>query len=184
MTTLINVSGGPGAGKSTFAALVYSGLSVLGKRAELITEIAKEYVWDERKIKITDQLYLLGAQIRRESRVLGKVEFLITDSPAFLSPIYMSLFANKHSSDFSKAMEGIVLEYYKYCKEEGHRIINAHVKRVNEYDPIGRFQNKEQAIALDKHILLTAFYIQGLELRTVFPTKESSDTFIRSSLLL
>jgi pantothenate kinase len=42
-TTIINVYGGPGAGKSTSAAYLYYLLKVAGKNVELVREYVKDW---------------------------------------------------------------------------------------------------------------------------------------------
>lgn len=44
---VVNLFGVPGAGKSTGAAYIFSQLKMAGINAELITEFAKDKVWEE-----------------------------------------------------------------------------------------------------------------------------------------
>lgn len=44
---VVNLFGEPGAGKSTGAAYIFSALKMHGINAELVTEYAKEKVWEE-----------------------------------------------------------------------------------------------------------------------------------------
>lgn len=46
---IINLFGAPGAGKSTGAAYVFSQLKAAGVNAELVTEFAKDKVWEGTK---------------------------------------------------------------------------------------------------------------------------------------
>lgn len=43
---VINLFGVPGAGKSTGAAYIFARLKMLGINTELVTEFAKDKVWD------------------------------------------------------------------------------------------------------------------------------------------
>ena len=43
---VVNLFGVPGAGKSTGAAYIFSKLKLVGINAELITEFAKDKVWE------------------------------------------------------------------------------------------------------------------------------------------
>ena len=43
---LVNLFGAPGAGKSTGAAYIFSQLKMNGINAELVTEFAKDKVWE------------------------------------------------------------------------------------------------------------------------------------------
>ena len=44
---VVNFYAPPGYGKSTFAALVFSKLKMLGVNCELVSEFAKDMVWEE-----------------------------------------------------------------------------------------------------------------------------------------
>lgn len=44
---IINLYGSPGSGKSTAAAYIFSKLKMKGVECELVTEVAKDLVWDE-----------------------------------------------------------------------------------------------------------------------------------------
>jgi hypothetical protein len=84
-TTIVNLFGGPGTGKSTNAALSFGKLKVRGITAEYISEFAKDLVWEERHHALGYQPYLSAKQIYRIQRVIGKVPVIITDSPILLS---------------------------------------------------------------------------------------------------
>ena len=85
---IVNLYGAPGAGKSTGAAYVFSQLKMRGINAELVTEFAKDKVWEESKAVFQNQAYIFGKQYFRISRVQDKVDVVITDSPILLSPFY------------------------------------------------------------------------------------------------
>ena len=46
---VVNLFGAPGAGKSTGAAYIFSKLKMSGINVELVTEFAKDKVWEESK---------------------------------------------------------------------------------------------------------------------------------------
>lgn len=85
---VVNFFGAPGAGKSTAAAYVYALLKMEGINTELVTEVAKECVWEESKTPFSNQEYLFGRQSHAISRVEGKVDVVVTDSPILLSAVY------------------------------------------------------------------------------------------------
>ena len=84
-TIIIEVFGGPSSGKSTEAADIYAALKRKHVDAELSREVAKRWVWEGRSVGSFDELYILGAQIREEARLLGQAEVIVTDRPVLMS---------------------------------------------------------------------------------------------------
>lgn len=85
-TVVVNCVAGPGAGKTTCAWEMASELKKQGFSCEYVPEYAKELVWDNR----LDLLAVLNEQERRINRLIGKVDFVVTDSPLILNALYMS----------------------------------------------------------------------------------------------
>ena len=54
---LINVCGAPGAGKSTLSAYVFAKLKMMGINCELVTEFAKDKVWEKNNEALSNQIY-------------------------------------------------------------------------------------------------------------------------------
>src|SRR3546814_15130333 len=68
--TILNFFAGPGAGKSTTTAQVFADLKKKNLNVELVTEYAKDLVWEDRmNVLLEDQLYILA---RSEERRVGK----------------------------------------------------------------------------------------------------------------
>lgn len=80
----INLFGVPGSGKSTAAAYIFYRLKSLGVNCELVTEVAKDLVWDENRVGIETQMYVSGSQLYRLNRLVGKVDVVVTDAPLIL----------------------------------------------------------------------------------------------------
>jgi len=133
---VINLMGGPGCGKSTIAAGLFSKLKKMGIECELVTEFAKDKVWDENYKILSDQIYVFGKQQHRLYRLNGKVDIAITDSPLLLSIIY----------DQSKSPELRSLAMQVFRSYDNHVFyINRNVSYVDE----GRCQNADEAKEID-----------------------------------
>ena len=77
-TKVINLFGNPGSGKSTTASYLFSEMKALGIEVELVTEVAKDLVWDEDWKRLNNQVYIFSTQLQRIDRLVGKVEYIIT----------------------------------------------------------------------------------------------------------
>ena len=55
-TTVINLIGSPGTGKSTIAAELFARMKWLGFDVELVSEYAKELVWEQRHETFKNEL--------------------------------------------------------------------------------------------------------------------------------
>lgn len=87
-TTIINIFGGPGAGKSTAATHVYAQMRMKGISCEYVPEFAKELSRSGDFESIENQFYISAVQYHRQFRLLGKVDFIITDSPVLSGIVY------------------------------------------------------------------------------------------------
>src|ERR1700751_2169041 len=87
-TVVVNILGGSGIGKSTTAALVYGELKLRYQVCELVREFVKQWAWEGRKVGPFGQSIIYGQQVERESSLYGKVDFIVTDSPLILCPVY------------------------------------------------------------------------------------------------
>ena len=133
---VISLYAGPGAGKSTTAAGLFYLMKRNGMSAELVTEYAKEKVYDGFLGCLEDQIYIFGQQQRRLKRLVGHVEFAITDSPILLSTLY--------NKDLSPTFDKFVLEtYHSYSN------IGFFIERAKPYVAVGRTQDFAQACELD-----------------------------------
>ena len=139
-TLVINLFAGPGAGKSTLAATIFSKLKTKGISCELALEFAKDLVWEQRFETIKDQIYIFGKQYHRLHRLLGKVEVIITDSPILLSSIY--------DEEKRKELENLILSEFRRMNT-----LNFFIIRNKPYDTKGRYQTEKESIKKDKEIL-------------------------------
>lgn len=85
---VIDIYGSPSSGKSTLAAYVFAKLKMMGIRCELVTEFAKDLVWDERPKALQNQAFVFGNQFYRLSRLEHEVDVAVVDSPLMLNILY------------------------------------------------------------------------------------------------
>ena len=149
MTTVINLFGGPGTGKSTSAAYLFSQLKMRGHSAELVAEYAKTWAWQDRKIGDFDQFYLFGKQTHHESRLFGKVDWIVTDSPVLLCSVYARRY---NTAEIADAMAEVVQAYYRRAEELEHKHVDVRLQRSKPFDSRGRYENEEQAREIDTAI--------------------------------
>ena len=135
-TLVVNLFAGPGAGKSTGACYVFSFLKQMGIDCEYVSEFAKEKVWEHNIEVLKCQFYISGKQAYKISRVNGKVDVIITDSPILLGAMY--------GEDNNRALKLAILdEFHKYDN------LNFFINRTKEYNPNGRTQTEQQANDID-----------------------------------
>lgn len=136
---VINLFGGPGTGKSETASGVFNLLKRNRIRTEYVQEFAKDLTWEGNKTALACQDFIFGNQLFRMFRLSGQVEFIVTDSPLLLTPIYsQSETLNAHAKARHKEFENY----------------NFFLTRVKPYDPVGRSQTATEAEAIDEMIKL------------------------------
>jgi Ni2+-binding GTPase involved in maturation of urease and hydrogenase len=135
---VINFFGGPGSGKSTTAAGLFHHMKRRGYKVELVTEYAKDMVYESRANIMADQLYVLAKQARRVSRLEGHVDYVITDSPLLLSIIY-----NQGTHLIDQLAEELFDQYDNVCFQ---------MQRGDNYQEFGRGQTQEESEQIDREI--------------------------------
>lgn len=170
---IVNLVGAPGAGKSTLAAIIFSKLKMAGVNCELVTEFAKDKVWEENNAALVNQVYIFAKQYFRISRCADKVDVIVTDSPLFLSPFY-----NK-DKDIDKPLKDLV-----FAISGKYDSMNYFVRRVKKYNPVGRQQTEKESNAYAGQIrsMLDSY---GVKYEEIDGTLESADPIvekIRTSL--
>jgi nicotinamide riboside kinase len=133
---IVNLFGGPGTGKSTMAAGVFSELKWRGVNCEIATEYAKEKVWEGSLGIFENQVYIFAQQLQRILRVKDKVDIVVTDSPLVL----IILYSKKLSGTFDK----LILEIFHTFNNLNYFLI-----RKKKYLRKGRLQTLEEAVELD-----------------------------------
>lgn len=143
MTTIINLFGSPGAGKSTTRAGLFHHLKLRGMNVEEVTEFAKDLTWENRAFTLTCQPYVFSKQLRNMERLMDKVDLIITDSPILLSYFY----GKKCAPDrYPESFYNYVVDQF-FCLGDQ---FNYYLNRVKDYNPAGRNQTEAESDEIDK----------------------------------
>lgn len=154
MTTIINLYGGPGTGKSTTAALMFATLKQRGVNAELVQEVAKRWAWQGRPITPLDQFQIFGEQLARESDLLGKCDVVVTDGPLLLGEFFSTWFEQHAIATALKHAREVYDDELRAAKHEQWHVF---LHRSKPYNPKGRYQTEAEARRMDgKQLLLVS----------------------------
>lgn len=144
MTKVVNILGGSGLGKSTTAAGLYYKMKLNGYHVELVREYVKNWMWEERTIGEYDQIFIAANQAKSEYDLYGKVDWVITDSPMILAPVYEEYYSSPGTIRES------VVKLMNKAKNTGVEHINFLLKRNKLFDTRGRRETLEEAKEVDK----------------------------------
>lgn len=146
-TIVVNIFGGPSAGKSTQALGVTYKLKLNGVNCEYASEIAKDLMWREDYGSLKDQIKIFGKQNGKIFDLKNKVDVIITDSPAVIGLLYCD-----NTEVSVKELKSLALA--EFNRDD---IINLNIMLKRDtnrpYDPNGREQTEEEAKQKDKDVL-------------------------------
>jgi hypothetical protein len=139
---VINLYGGPGTGKSTGAAYIFAQLKLLGRNVELVTEYAKQKVYEQSEHLLSNQMYITAKQHKKLKDLENYgVEIAVSDSPLLLGTYY-----------------GRDLPYYSLYNALVVRLnqefenIDVFLNRVKPYNPAGRLQTESESDAISLYM--------------------------------
>lgn len=161
-TTIINFYGGPGSGKSTSAAFFYYLMKKDGHNVELVREYVKDWAWEKRPMTTYDQIYFLGKQVRRESMLYGKVDWVVTDSPVMMNLYYAQRYCPRQ---LAEGVRAATLSFYHQAELDDHQHLHVFLKRTKPYLSEGRYQTEDEAREIDTGIksVLDSFKLPIIE---------------------
>ena len=141
-TKIVSFFGGPGSGKSTCATGVFAAMKRMNINCEYCPEFAKSLVWSGNDDALRDQIYVTGEQHHMLFNLVGRVDFVLCDSPLVLGSIY----APDHYPQCYHDM--VVWAFNQYDN------VNFMVKRREKtgFNPRGRIHDLEQSRAKDQEI--------------------------------
>lgn len=165
MTKIINFIGGPGVGKSTTALGVAYNLKKRRLNIEYVAEYAKDVTWEGTHALLENQTHIFSEQFRRQFRLVGKVDFVVTDSPLLLSCVYHEYARHKLADpDYVEQVKAFYLASYKQFDNITYLVKGG----VRPYNPVGRNQTEEEAAQVHNAVI-QLLSDNGLEYKEILP---------------
>jgi len=143
---VINLFGGPGSGKSTTAAGIFYRMKQQHASIELVTEYAKDMVYDGQGELLRGgkhQSYIFARQHYRIQRLVGHVDWAVTDGPMLLTLVYMDPTAPDAEALTIMAKTG-------HSLYENH---NFYLVRPDTFQQYGRVHDEAESRSIDHKIL-------------------------------
>ncbi len=152
---VVNLWGPPGSGKSTTAAGLFFLMKINKFKVELVTEYAKDLVWDRNEQMLKNQMAVFAEQYRRQERMEShNLDFLISDSPLPLSIIY-------RPDAYIGTFDNTVMETF-----QSYNNLNYFMRRTQSFEKFGRLHNEPESNRLGAMIqkLMTDHQIDYTEM--------------------
>ena len=105
--------------------------SVKARALNWFVSMFKNWAWDNRAFNVYDELYFLGKQVRHESMLFGKVNYIVTDAPVFMTAYYASIYCS--TGLLAQGVEQAALAFYKQAKDDGHNHVHVYLNRNLPY---------------------------------------------------
>lgn len=175
-TIVVGLVGGSGLGKSTTAAMVFGRLKQMGCSVELVREFVKEWAIVGKKVGPFGQSIIYGQQLERESMLYGRVDFIVTDSPLVLCPIYQQHY------DGHDSIKHAVFNDLNTASKLGVFHQNFLLRRQKKFDPRGRYETEEVAKLIDRKVESFLIY-NNIPYEDVNVPQDSAVEFIVSKAL-
>jgi len=137
MTKVINLIGAPSSGKSTVAAGLFYTLKKMGYNVEYSSEWVKTKVYEQAPYPFHDQLYTFAKQNKQLRQLVGKVDYIVTDSPLLVSLVY--------NSEEPELFNKLVLEYFNQYDN-----VVFYLDRTHKFQQEGRIHNEDEADEVGK----------------------------------
>jgi adenylate kinase family enzyme len=153
----INFWGGPGAGKTSMASLLYGKMKAKGYKVHFSEESVNSWIYQGRvPPEGYDDLLLFAQQIHAEEVCLNPrkagakrpraaaADYIVTDCP----PLMCCVYNQRRQVPYHDHLVKIALYY-----EEEYPSLNIFVERSASYDKRGRFHTRQEAKAIDRVML-------------------------------
>uniref|UniRef100_A0A6C0ECJ7 NadR/Ttd14 AAA domain-containing protein n=1 Tax=viral metagenome TaxID=1070528 RepID=A0A6C0ECJ7_9ZZZZ len=142
-TKVVNIVAGPGSGKSTISALLFSHLKMKKCTAEYVQEFAKTLVWTSQFEALNDQYYVTRKQKELLEAISGNVEYIVTDG-SLLHGLFYNRFNEHNTSNIDKTEQYILENFKKF-----NNIVIFLDRQDIPYEQAGRYQGEKEAKAID-----------------------------------
>lgn len=150
---IVNLFGGPSAGKSSIAAGLLHALKKRHISCDAPYEFPKLLAWDNNNEAIKDQLYVISNQHRGIVKSFNKVKYIIVDSPILLSLVYKDYYVkgpNEYPSClYGKEFDDMILSVHRYYDNLNIVLVRSENEDHNNSE---RYHNLEQSIDIDGRI--------------------------------
>lgn len=145
MALHINFVSPPSSGKSTLSSELFSKMKKLGYKVELVTEVAKDYVYKKDFVSLSYQPLILGKQSFKNFKLDTQLDYIVNDAPFILSPIYLQ--ENIHVP--RKEFTDLVISMFK-----SYNSINFFLERNESFafEEHGRVHSLEDSYKISKDI--------------------------------
>ena len=163
--------GGPGVGKSTAAAGLFYEMKKAQLNVELVTEYAKDAVWEKRWNILDDQLYIFAKQHRRISRLKDSgIDWVVTDSPLALGLVYLK------EGALGPLFPELVMNVFGGFDNQ-----NFLLQRNFGYNPVGRAQKDLEEAKLFDQKVTKLLDVYGVPFTTI-PGGEAAVDYIMEQI--
>lgn len=151
---IINFFGGPGIGKSTQSAGLFTEMKKHHMDVELTYEFPKIVAWEGNLSAVQDQFYITANQHRNISRLYGKVKYIIVDSPILLGTFYK----NRYGTGYPASFYGDKFDEFVWDLFSRYNSLNVLLTRDDStFNENGRFQGLQESKEIDYDIKETLF---------------------------
>jgi len=146
MTKIINIIGGPCAGKSTLASYLFFVMKKLDLNVEYVQEYIKNLIYNEQFDKLNDQYMVSYNQYKSIKVLQNKLDYVILDT-SLLSQIYYNETNINNVSNVEKTKENILKWYNEFEN------INIFLNRGNiKFEKFGRIHDREESLNIDNKL--------------------------------